>query len=81
MNNDKLVKCFAEVLGLPIENITDDLAYNSAKEWDSIAHMALVAAIEREFNVILETEEILAMSTVAQARITLQKHGVNFYAA
>lgn len=78
MNETRLKKCMAESLGLAPDQITDALAYNSVKQWDSVAHMALVAALESEFNVMLDTDDIIAMSSVAVARDILRKHGVAF---
>lgn len=78
MNESRLKKCFAESLGIAPDVIVDTLAYNSIKQWDSVAHMALVAALESEFNVMLDTDEIIAMSSVAVARDILRKHGVAF---
>jgi acyl carrier protein len=78
MNESRLKKCFADSLGLQVDQIVDGLAYNSVKQWDSVAHMALVAALEGEFNVMLDTDEIIALSTVAVARDILRKHGVTF---
>lgn len=60
--------------------ITDDLAYQSVPEWDSTGHMAVVAFLENEFHVMLDTDEIIAMSTVAKAREILQAHDVGFSA-
>jgi acyl carrier protein len=81
MNADKLRDCFSRSLGVPQERITDDLAYNSLKEWDSVAHMALVVELETEFDVMFDTDDILGMSTVAKAREILTRHGVSFDAA
>jgi acyl carrier protein len=78
MNQNRLVKCFVESLGLPAAEVVDGLAYNSVKQWDSVGHMALVAALETEFNLMLDTDEIIAMSSVAVAKQILQKHGVSF---
>ncbi len=77
-NNQKLLNCFKEALGVPLATITDDLAYQSIKQWDSVAHMALVAALESEFNVMMDTDQILALSTVRAAREILTKLGVDF---
>ena len=44
MNADKLRECFSRSLGIPQERVTDNLEYNTLKEWDSIGHMALVSA-------------------------------------
>ncbi|MGH7515128.1 MAG: acyl carrier protein [Gemmatimonadales bacterium] len=81
MNADKLRDCFSRALGIPLERITDDLAYNSLKEWDSVAHMALVVELETEFDVMFDTDDILGMSTVTKAREILTRLGVNFDAA
>jgi acyl carrier protein len=76
MNDSRLSSCFAQTLGIPVETVTDALAYNSIKQWDSVAHMALVAAIENEFNVMLDTDEIIGLNSVAVAREILRGKGV-----
>jgi acyl carrier protein len=81
MNAGKLRECFSRSLGIPPERVTDDLAYNSLKEWDSVAHMALVVELETEFDVMFDTDDILGMSSVAKARDTLTRLGVSFDAA
>ncbi len=81
MNAEKLRDCFSRSLGIPHERVTDDLAYNSLKEWDSVAHMALVVELETEFDVMFDTDDILGMSTVARAREILTGLGVSFDAA
>lgn len=78
MNNSRMIKCFEQALGVPADQVTDSLAYNSIKQWDSVAHMALVAALETEFDIMLDTDDILAMGSVAVARQILQKYGVVF---
>lgn len=81
MNSDKLRECFTRSLGIPLERVTDDLAYNTIKEWDSVGHMALVVEIEGEFDVMLDTDDILGLSSVAKAREILSRYDVNFDAA
>jgi acyl carrier protein len=76
MNNNRLIKCFVETLGIPPDQINDNLQYNAIKQWDSVAHMALVAAIEEEFSIMLDTDDILNISSVATAREILKKYSV-----
>lgn len=78
MSNSRMVKCFEQALGIPADQVTDSLAYNSIKQWDSVAHMSLVAALETEFDIMLDTDDILAMSSVTIARQIMQKYGVVF---
>jgi acyl carrier protein len=81
MNDAKLRECFTRALGLAPERVTDDLQYNSVKEWDSVGHMVLVAEIEGAFDVMFDTDDILGMSSVAKAREILARYGVGFDAA
>lgn len=78
MNEDKLRKIFAETLGIDESQVTDDLAYNKIPEWDSIAHMALVAEIDDQFDTMLDTDDVLDMSTFAKAKEILAKYDVQF---
>ncbi|HWA10170.1 MAG TPA: acyl carrier protein [Opitutaceae bacterium] len=76
MDEARLKKCFAEAFGLAPEQVKDDLAYQGIKAWDSVGHMALVAALEAEFGVMFDTDEIIALGSVAVARDLLRKRGV-----
>ncbi len=76
-NNEKLINAFTTALGIEAENVTDDLTYNTIPQWDSTAHMVLIAEIENVFDVMLDTDDIIDLSSVAQAKIILQKYDVN----
>jgi acyl carrier protein len=77
-NENKLVKVFAESLGLNKEVITDNLQYNSIPEWDSVAHMSLISEIEEAFDIMLDTDDIIEMNSPAKAREILAKYNVEF---
>lgn len=81
MSTEKLRACFSQALGIAPERVTDNLTYNTIPEWDSIGHMTLVAELEGAFDVMLETDDILGMSSVAKAIDILKRHGVSFDAA
>lgn len=78
MNYEKLRNSFAEALNLEIEAITNDLAYQSIVEWDSISHMILISQIEEDFDISLETDDVIEMSSVEKAQEILAKHGIKF---
>ncbi len=78
MNYEKLRKSFSEALNLEIEAVTNDLAYQSIVEWDSISHMILISQIEEDFDISLETDDVIEMSSVEKAQEILAKHGINF---
>lgn len=77
-NNGILIKVFTESLGVGEKVIVDSLEYNSIPQWDSIAHMTLIANLEDAYDIMLDTDDIIDMSTVAKARNILEKYGVTF---
>jgi acyl carrier protein len=77
-NNERLKKVFSESLGVDLKKVEDGLQYNTIPEWDSIAHMALVAALESEFDIMMDTDDIIDMSSVNKAKEILAKYEVSF---
>ena len=67
---------FSETLGIDQSRVSDELTFNSIKEWDSVAHMVLVAALEETYGIMIETDDVIDMSSVAKAREILGKYGV-----
>jgi len=79
MNNvKKLVNVFVEALGIEKEKVIDSLEYNSIPEWDSVAHMALISELEEIFDIMLDTDDIIDMSSVKKSKEILIKYDVEF---
>lgn len=78
MNIEKLKEIFTESLEILALQVTDELTYNSIPEWDSIAHMTLIAEIEDQFDIILDTDDVLDMSSFAKAKEILSKYDISF---
>lgn len=74
----KLYEVFSSALGIDKSVVNDDLKYNSIPQWDSVAHMVLVAELEKSFDIMLETDDIIDMSSVAKAKEIVAKHGIDF---
>lgn len=77
-NQEKLVAVFVDALGISAEDVHDELTYNTIKEWDSTAHMILVAEMEDRFDIMLDTDDIIDMSSVGKAKEILAKYDVTF---
>jgi acyl carrier protein len=76
MAADRLRAVFCDVLGLPPERVNDSTSPETTSEWDSLAAMNLVAALEETFGVELTTTEIMRMRSVGVAREVLRAKGV-----
>ena len=66
MSIEKYRNVFIKSLSIDGNNFKDTLEYNEIPEWDSIGHMSLMAALEEEFSISLETED-----TVSYTHLTL----------
>jgi len=78
LNNAKLTQAFVTALAIPAEQIVPELGYGKIRQWDSTAHMILIAELENVFDVMLDTDDIIDMSSVAKAKVILNKYGVSF---
>ena len=72
----RVAKVFSEVLGISPNIITDATSPDNTPQWDSMAAMNLVVAIEDEFDVRLSTAEIISMRNVAIVKRVLATKGV-----
>lgn len=76
-NLDLLKKAFCEGLGIEVDQVEwDVLAYRNIPEWDSVAHMQVVAEIEDAFDIMLETDDVIGMSSFPVTIEILAKYGV-----
>ncbi len=77
-NSEKYKKVFIESLSLKNENFDEALKYNEIEEWDSIGHMTLISALEDEFKISFETDDIVDFSSFKKGRDILKKYNVSF---
>ena len=73
----RLREAFRSALDLPADAPVDELRYQDNEKWDSLAHMSLVAAIEDEFSVMIDTDDVINMSSFGEAVKILGKYGVD----
>lgn len=69
---------FTDALDLPPDTRFEQLSYRSLPQWDSVAHMRLVARLEAEFDLMLDTDEVIDMSSFTVCKEILARHGVHF---
>lgn len=62
----------ADILSLPGEQITLESSAHTIESWDSVQHLNLVLALEQEFGLQFEPEEIERMNAIRQILVVLQ---------
>jgi len=76
MNNlDKYNQAFMETFEV-VEADLPVLTYQSIAAWDSVGHMALMAALEGKFDIMLEMDDILDFSSYQKGMDILGKYDI-----
>jgi hypothetical protein len=75
---DRLKEAFLVALGLPAGYDVTGLEYRSIPEWDSLAHLNLVTAVETTFDVMFDIDDVLGLRSFSACVDILKRHGVNF---
>ena len=70
----KYSEIFKNSLNIKDDKFNENLKYNEIEEWDSIGHMTLVAALEEEYKITLETDDIIDFSSFKKGVEILKKH-------
>lgn len=75
MNNDiKVRNVFREIFDDDEMIILDDTSTNDIEDWDSVAHIKLVLALEHEFNIRLTTDEVASIKKVEDFKLAIARH-------
>jgi citrate synthase len=52
--------------------VTDALAFNAIPEWDSLAHVELILALEAAYGVSIDEDRMIELTSVAAIRTFLK---------
>lgn len=67
VNFDRFKKCAVEVLSVPADKVTPEAKFGDDLDADSLDLVELVMALEEEFDVSVDEEELDGIQTVGQA--------------
>jgi acyl carrier protein len=78
MNNlEKYINVFVETLDIEAGEVSG-LVYQAIPAWDSVGHMTLVAGLEEAFDIMMDTEDIIDLSSFEKGKEILAKYDVEF---
>jgi acyl carrier protein len=78
-NLNRLEEAFRDCLGLDGEVQFETLAYGITSGWDSVAHLQLVAGLEEAFDIMIDTDDVIAMADfTASKAILANNYAVRF---
>lgn len=76
-NLEKYDNAFTESFEITKEQLSG-LEYQAIQAWDSVGHMGLVAALEDAFDIMMDTDDIIDLSSYEKGKEILGKYDVEF---
>lgn len=69
---EKYNKVFVDILEIKEEELAE-LKYQDIPSWDSVGHMTLIAALEDAFAIMMDTEDIIDLSSYEKGKEILEE--------
>ena len=76
-NLEKLNNIFAEVFSVDVSVLNADFDKNSVDNWDSVHQLTLTSAVEDEFDIMLDAEDILGFTSYDNAKKIMRKYDIS----
>jgi len=74
-NKERYDKVFCDVTQVTTDQLSE-LKYRGVELWDSVGHMTLMAALEDEFDIMLDTDDIIDFSSYEKGKEILKKYDI-----
>lgn len=77
-NEEKYLKVFTDTFNIR-EKAAREASYQETDEWDSVGHMMLINALEDAFDIMMDTDDIVDLSSFAKGmEILTSRYGITF---
>lgn len=75
-NLEKLNNIFCEVFSVDATALNDEFNNCTVEGWDSVHQLSLTSAVEDEFDIMLDAEDILEFTSYSNAKTVLTKYNI-----
>ena len=72
----KLNSIFCEVFSVEESALNDEFSNSNVEGWDSVRQLSLTSAVEDEFDILLDPEDILDFTSYEKAKSILKKYEI-----
>jgi acyl carrier protein len=76
-NLEKYNAIFTEVFGATAEQLGEDYSKETVSEWDSVHQLNLISLLEETFDLMLDPEDIMALTSYNAGKAILVKQGID----
>jgi acyl carrier protein len=74
-NLEKYEEAFITSLEVKKEEL-EGLKFQGIEAWDSVGHMNLIAALEEAFDIMMDTDDIIDLSSYEKGKEILKKYDI-----
>jgi acyl carrier protein len=67
---------FGECFDVATEQVHNGIQYQGIEKWDSLNHLKFTSRLEEAYDIELDMDDIINMSSVKKIKDILQKYGV-----
>ena len=71
---EQLKISFADALCVKPDEINDSTSPETMPDWDSLAHLNLIAGLEKQFNIQFSMDEVIEMNTYTKVKKVVSRH-------
>lgn len=71
--NDRLIAVMGEILDVDLSGVAAETPRDQIVGWDSLNHLQMVMAVEREFGVRFSMERIPELDSIAAVRAAIEE--------
>lgn len=75
-NLEKLNKIFCEVFSVEPSALNEEFNNTTIDGWDSVRQLSLTTAVEDEFDIMLDPEDIIGFTSYDEAKAILAKYEI-----
>jgi acyl carrier protein len=76
MKQDEAMKWIADVLEEDVAKIAPETKREALERWDSLGMLTLIAALDDQFSVVLDEDEMVKLTTVGNILDVLRKYKI-----
>ena len=75
-NLEKFNNIFCDVFSVDVDQLNDEFNNTTVDGWDSVHQLSLTSALEDEFDIMLDAEDILEFTSYNNAKTILAKYDI-----
>jgi acyl carrier protein len=72
-----LESLIADVLAVDVAGLTDDSGRSTVTEWDSVAHLNVLSAVEETYDVMFSSAEMRELTSIGHIRRALSSKEID----